>query len=429
MWDLIRRLTSAEHAGEWAVATWLCDLALTAVIIWRVPFMNVDWEAYTTQVSAVLQGQFDYAQLEGPTGPIAYPGGFCLFYLPFAHLGLEVRHVQIVFGALYLANLAVVLLIYKKVGAPGWLMALCMLSKRLHSIFVLRLFNDGVAQFFMHVSLLLLLQRRKWLSSAVYSFAVGVKMQPLLCCPAVGLCLVLLGGWGEALPLLLVMLLVQALVGLPFLLTNPWGYLQRAFGGPGDLHHEWSVSWRMIPEEVFLSRPFCHGLQAMHLALLLWLAHRRWVPGGLFSPSIWGRSRSNHQLSDRTIVALWLECSLVGIVCLRTMHFQFLAWYAHTVPLVAWQLLRPESAKGLEWALRCVAVAALAIAVEAAFNITGRGQVRGPDGRSWESDGVPTPLGSCVLQSAHMLLLLLLLTGKPLMTGGNPLMTEELKKE
>ena len=55
---------------------------------------------------------------------------------------------------LYLANLAVVFAVYVRAElVPPWALALLCLSKRAHSIFLLRLFNDGVAMFLAHAAL------------------------------------------------------------------------------------------------------------------------------------------------------------------------------------------------------------------------------------------------------------------------------------
>ena len=50
---------------------------------------------------------------------------------------------QQIYGVLYLVTLALTAAIYKQAGGvPNWVLLLLPLSKRLHSIFVLRLFND-----------------------------------------------------------------------------------------------------------------------------------------------------------------------------------------------------------------------------------------------------------------------------------------------
>lgn len=360
------------------------------------------------QVDGVLAGQYDYRELSSPTGPIAYPAGFCWFYAALRLLHLRTIHVQMIFGILYLVNLWLVLQIYRRAQVPGWLLALCMLSKRVHSIFVLRLFNDAVAQLFMYGAMLLFLRGRHLSSSLGYSFAVSVKMQPLLYCPAVGLCLVLCGGWSHALICISAMIAGQLAVAYPFLQVNPRAYLERAFGGPGDLQHAWSVNWRFLPEFVFHSRIFTLGLLSVNICVLLWFAQVSWIPGGFLGKSIRKWSCTS-RLNDCRAVALWFTCNFVSVVCLRTLHFQYLVWYFHSVPFLAWYALQPERhGPGFFWALSCVAVLGLTLAVELPYLITGHGQVRGPDGRSWNTAGVPKPIGSIVLQVAHCLLLGLL---------------------
>lgn len=57
-------------------------------------------------------------------------------------------HPQYIFAALYLATQAVVMALYARTAAlPPWSLALLCASRRLHSIFVLRLFNDCWAMF------------------------------------------------------------------------------------------------------------------------------------------------------------------------------------------------------------------------------------------------------------------------------------------
>lgn len=73
--------------------------------------------------------------------------------------------------------------VYKQ--APPYIYPTIILSKRLHSIFVLRCFNDGPATLFLWLGILFI-QRRSWAIGAVlYSIGVGIKMSLLLALPAI----------------------------------------------------------------------------------------------------------------------------------------------------------------------------------------------------------------------------------------------------
>jgi alpha-1,3-mannosyltransferase len=66
-------------------------------------------------------------------------------------------HLQVIFIGLYLLNLALVLAVYIRTRAvPAWVLGLLVLSKRVHSIFILRLFNDGVAMLLAYAAILVL---------------------------------------------------------------------------------------------------------------------------------------------------------------------------------------------------------------------------------------------------------------------------------
>ncbi len=92
-----------------------------------------------------------------------YPAGFVYFYAMLrSATGGAVAAAQPVFAALYVATLAVVLAVYVAAGVvpPAALPLLC-LSKRVHSIYVLRLFNDPVAMLPAFAAVALA-QRRHW---------------------------------------------------------------------------------------------------------------------------------------------------------------------------------------------------------------------------------------------------------------------------
>lgn len=76
------------------------------------------------------------------------------------------------------------LYIRSKAVPPVVLVLLC-LSKRLHSIYLLRLFNDGVAMLAAYIAIWLLISQRWRASLLAFSAAVSVKMNVLLMAPPV----------------------------------------------------------------------------------------------------------------------------------------------------------------------------------------------------------------------------------------------------
>ena len=74
-----------------------------------------------------------------------YPAGHVYihqFLYAITDSGKNVRLAQHIYGGLYLVSVALTSAIYRNAAAPNWLLFLLPLSKRLHSIYVLRLFND-----------------------------------------------------------------------------------------------------------------------------------------------------------------------------------------------------------------------------------------------------------------------------------------------
>ena len=140
------------------------------------------------QVSLYISGERDYPLIKGSTGPLVYPAAHVYIYTLLYYLTDEGRDIllgQTLFAGLYLATLAVVVACYRQTGAPPYLFPLLALSKRLHSIFVLRMFNDGVATFAMWLAIYLCLRRNWTAGIAVWSFGVAIKMTLVLLVPAI----------------------------------------------------------------------------------------------------------------------------------------------------------------------------------------------------------------------------------------------------
>lgn len=151
------------------------------------------------QVDGFLGGERDYSKLEGDTGPLVYvvvvdvhidlrdmiwdqtdEESGCRY--PALHLYIyttlqkllpvdseaQVRGAQYVFLALYLLTFLLVSTIYFLAGRrsarsyPQALLVPLVLSKRLHSIFLLRLFNDPVGMVLLYASVLFYMLGGLW---------------------------------------------------------------------------------------------------------------------------------------------------------------------------------------------------------------------------------------------------------------------------
>ncbi|XXG84855.1 hypothetical protein AAC387_Pa11g0073 [Persea americana] len=335
---------------------------LISLIIAYVPYTKIDWDAYMSQVSGFFQGERDYSNLKGDTGPLVYPAGFLYVYLAIQFVtGGEVYPAQILFGILYIINLGIILFIYIKTNVlPWWALCLLSLSKRVHSIFVLRLFNDCFAMTLLHAALASLLCQRWHLALIIFSGAVSIKMNVLLYAPPL-LVLMLKGmNLGGVLSSLSVAALFQILLGLPFLLSHPIGYISRAFNLGRVFIHFWSVNFKFVPEEIFVSKGFATILLTAHLVLLTVFAHYNWCKheGGLLH---FLRSRFSYEnlssvisrpssfchslihdstfkiLSKEHIVTVMFVGNFIGIVCARSLHYQFYSWYFYSLPFLLWK--------------------------------------------------------------------------------------------
>ncbi|KAI4204223.1 MAG: hypothetical protein LQ346_001638 [Caloplaca aetnensis] len=256
------------------------DACLCALIIVKVPYTEIDWEAYMQQISQYLDGERDYTLIKGGTGPLVYPAAHVYIYSILYKLtdgGKNILLAQAIFAWLYLGILSVVMACYRKAKAPPYIFPLLILSKRLHSIFLLRLFNDCFAVGFLFIAIYAY-QHRIWtVGSVAYSFGVGTKMSLLLAGPAVGILLLQALPLRRALNAVFLMAQVQVTIAWPFIPVNPLGYLTRAFELSRVFLYKWTVNWRFLDEKIFLSREFAIALAAANVALLTLFVATRWL--------------------------------------------------------------------------------------------------------------------------------------------------------
>lgn len=206
---------------------------------------------------------------------------------------------------------------------------MCFTSYRIHSIYVLRLFNDPVAILFAYASFYALLRKHHYLSSFLFSFAVAIKMNILLFAPAYALVFYEDLGLVRSLKNAAIAALTQLILGLPFLITNPLGYYNRAFNFGRVFLHKWTVNWRFLDEETFTSPTFFKILIAAHLVILFLVFWNRWLNVALF------KRYTFHGRRDDPILTLFIA-NFIGVACSRSLHYQFYVWYYHSLPMILW---------------------------------------------------------------------------------------------
>jgi alpha-1,3-mannosyltransferase len=380
----------AERWKKMFVYTMLFEVVLNVLLIIFEPTYVFDWDAYMEEVYGVFHnGTFDYSKLKGDTGALVYPAGFVWLYSVFYKLfgwdyvhftteypesrknisGYEERTIrpttrmhcmQTMYMFLYLAVLVLLFRIFKRTRAvPPEMFPLLSLSRRVHSIFVLGLFNDCFALFFLLVAIERF-TKDDWLVGCIwYSIAVSIKMNILLFAP--GLLLLLLKRFGmreTIFPHLTTCALVQLLVAAPFLLTYPVQYIRGAFDFGRVFFHEWSVNFQFLPESVFHSKLFSLGLLFSQVAVLLMFVNLKWCnPEGTvlmsfnFYSGTSARSgtspKRGRDLPVEQIVSILCTSNFIGIVFCRSLHYQFLVWYHFSLPYLLYQTPYPFLVKAV----------------------------------------------------------------------------------
>ncbi|KAL3272040.1 hypothetical protein HHI36_022502 [Cryptolaemus montrouzieri] len=173
------------------------------------------------EVEGFLNGTMDYGKLQGDTGPLVYPAGFVYIYSALYYItskGENIYLAQYIFMCFYLLQILLnyrILSLTAKIP-PFALVISTLTSYRIHSIYVLRLFNDPVAVLLFYISLNLFISNKWILGSFFYSLAVSVKMNILLYSPCLLIAYLTNLTLLETCINLIVCAAVQLILGFPF---------------------------------------------------------------------------------------------------------------------------------------------------------------------------------------------------------------------
>lgn len=217
----------------------------------------------------------------------------------------------------------------------------------MHSIFMLRCFNDCFAVSFLWLAILCF-QNRQWVAGGlVYSWGLGVKMTLLLVLPMVGILIFLANGVVGTMVLGAGMASLQVQIGLPFL-KFPRAYFGRAFELSRQFLFKWTVNWRFVGEDIFRSQAFSVTLLILHASVLLTFIFTRWLPptgktlGGIVQATFNGGKGRNwgplfRGFTPKYILTTILTANVIGLLFARSLHYQFYAYLAWATPYLLWR--------------------------------------------------------------------------------------------
>ena len=326
----------------------LGEVVLSTIIIKKVPYTEIDWKAYMDEVQPVIQhGERNYSKLRGETGPLVYPAGFVWLYAQLWSVtdgGSDILQAQYIHLVMYVVMLVVVAAIYRQnKNFPAFLVFLFAASKRIHSIFLLRMFNDCPTMVLLYLSILLFSYKKFFWGIMIWTLALSIKMNALLVLPAILLVLVVHKGWIKAIVYLVLSAAAQYGIGFPFISFDANAYRAASFNFSRVFKQKWSVNFKWVPCDplpihletlledctgLFSSKEF--GLwmlisQLLVLSIFAWF----WVQkaGGvtrLFKSTC-------IPYSPEYLIKIFFITNFVGIAFARSLHFQFYIWYFHTL--------------------------------------------------------------------------------------------------
>ncbi|KIK59804.1 glycosyltransferase family 58 protein [Collybiopsis luxurians FD-317 M1] len=349
---LVRLLTNPKYFWILAVCVILGDAILSELIIRFIAYTEIDWETYMIQVQLYLKGERDYSKISGPTGPLVYPAGH-VYIFRFLHditdSGKDIRFAQHLYALLYVGSVALTCAIYGKAGnTPNWLLLILPLSKRLHSLYMLRLFNDCWSVVAVQAAILAFQNEMDDIGTVLFSVALSVKMSILLYLPALLVILVKRHGIVYTFRKISNIIGMQAMLAYPFLQKDWRAYVNYAFDFSRVFLYQWTVNWRMIPEDIFLSKGWARGLLIGHLSVLVIFGLSRWCKkdGGVWA--VLNRAIRRPTLpagiapvTPNDVATFMFTSNLIGLVFARSLHYQFYSWYAQQVPFLVWRTKYP----------------------------------------------------------------------------------------
>jgi alpha-1,3-mannosyltransferase len=120
------------------------------------------------------------------------------------------------------------------------------------------------------------------------------------------------------------------------------GYASRAFEFTRQFLFKWTVNWRFVGEDIFLSREFSVLLLIAHISLLgvflvvCWTRPSKTSLAVFIQDTLKGK-QPKQNLTSSFVVTTMLSSLAIGLLCARSLHYQFFAYLSWASPFLLWK--------------------------------------------------------------------------------------------
>jgi len=145
--------------------------------------------------------------------------------------------------------------------------------------------------------------------------------------------------------------------------------------------YKWTVNFKFLSEEIFLSKKLSIFLLLMTVLMLLLFSYKWINENNKYLIEKYGKNYNLiglGKLCPNFIILTIFTSNFIGIAFARTLHYQFYSWYFHMIPYILWHIKIPIILKII-----------LFLLIEISFNIF-----------------PATSISSSMLQISHIIILL-----------------------
>eukprot|EP00003_Mantamonas_plastica_P023039 TRINITY_DN4040_c0_g1_i4.p1 TRINITY_DN4040_c0_g1~~TRINITY_DN4040_c0_g1_i4.p1 ORF type:complete len:220 (-),score=36.30 TRINITY_DN4040_c0_g1_i4:207-866(-) len=146
--------------------------------------------------------------------------------------------------------------------------------------------------------------------------------------------------------------LLQFAAAWPFLQQNALGFISRAFDLRRKFERRWSINFNFMPDSFFTESVYGLSLLGVHVILVFGVMYKWGCFDSEKSVKAYQEKVDDEMLKRKEETSepeqpevelnpgyttlLLFTSNFVGVICARSLHYQFFTWYFHTLPFLLW---------------------------------------------------------------------------------------------